>query len=87
MALAELMELKEQFKDLLEKGFTISCRSPRGALVLFMRKKDKSLQMCIDYRQLKKATVKNKYPLSKTHDLFYQLQGDNYISKIGLRSR
>ena len=86
MALAELKELKEQLKDLLDKGFIRPSVSPWGAPVLFVRKKDGSLRMCIDYRQLNKVTVKNKYPLPRIDDLFDQLQGASYFSKIDLRS-
>ncbi|XP_060185837.1 uncharacterized protein LOC132615291 [Lycium barbarum] len=75
MAPAELKELKEQLKDLLEKGFIRPSSSPWGAPVLFIRKKDGFLRMCIDYRQLNKVTIKNKYPLPRIDDLFDQLQG------------
>ena len=61
MAPAELKELKEQLRDLLEKGFIRPSTSPWGAPVLFVRKKDGSLRMCIDYRQLNKVTIKNRY--------------------------
>ncbi|KAH0689359.1 hypothetical protein KY289_016717 [Solanum tuberosum] len=86
MALAELKELKEQLKDLLDKGFIRPNVSPWGAPVLFVRKKDGSLRMCIDYRQLNKVTIKNKYPLPMIDDLFDQLQGASCFSKIDLRS-
>ncbi|KAH0784113.1 hypothetical protein KY290_003711 [Solanum tuberosum] len=86
MAPAELKELKEQLKDLLEKGFIQLSVSPWGAPVLFVRKKDGSLRMCIDYRQLNKVTIKNKYPLPRIDDLFDQLQGATCFSKIDLRS-
>ncbi|KAH0681196.1 hypothetical protein KY284_022281 [Solanum tuberosum] len=86
MAPAELRELKEQLKDLLEKGFIRPSMSPWGAPVLFVRKKDGSLRMCIDYRQLNKVTIKNKYPLPRIDDLFDQLQGARCFSKIDLRS-
>ncbi|XP_070015155.1 uncharacterized protein [Nicotiana sylvestris] len=75
MAPAELRELKEQLKDLLEKGFIQPSVSPWGASVFFVRKKDGSLRMCIDYRQLNKVTIKNKYPLPLIDDLFDQFQG------------
>ncbi|XP_070008339.1 uncharacterized protein [Nicotiana sylvestris] len=75
MAPAELRELQEQLKDLLEKGFIWPSVSPWGASVLFVRKKDGSLRMFIDYRQLNKVTIKNKYPLPQIDDLFNQLQG------------
>ena len=65
MAPTELKELKEQFKDLLDKGFIRASISPWGAPVLFVMKKDGSLGMCIDYRQLNKFTIKNKYPIPR----------------------
>ncbi|KAH0776336.1 hypothetical protein KY290_007747 [Solanum tuberosum] len=86
MALAELKELNEQLKDLLDKGFIQPSISPWGALVLFIKNKDGSLRMCIDYRQLNKVTIKNKYPLPRIDDLFDQLQGANFFSKIYLHS-
>ncbi|XP_070002973.1 uncharacterized protein [Nicotiana sylvestris] len=86
MAPAELRELKEQLKDFLDKGFIRPSTSPWGAPVLFVRKKDGSLRMCIDYRQLNKVTIKNKYPLQWIDDLFDQLQGAKCFSKIDLRS-
>ena len=73
-------------KDLLDKGFIRPSSSPWGAPVLFVRKKDGSLRMCIDYRQLNKVTTKNKYPLPRIDDLFDQLQGAKWFSKIDLRS-
>ena len=72
MAPAELKELKEQLKNPLDKGFIRPSISPSGAPVLFVRKKDGSLRMCIDYRQLNKVTIKNKYNIPRTDDLFYQ---------------
>ncbi|XP_060182450.1 uncharacterized protein LOC132612133 [Lycium barbarum] len=86
MAPAELKELKAQLKDLLDKGFIRPSVSPWGAPVLFVRKKDGSLRMCIDYRQLNKVTIKNRYPLPRIDDLFDQLQGAQCYSKIDLRS-
>ncbi|GJT57285.1 putative reverse transcriptase domain-containing protein [Tanacetum coccineum] len=71
---------------LLEKGFIRSSSSPWGAPVLFMKKKDGSFKMCIDYRELNKFTVKNHYPLPRIDDLFDQLQGSSMYSKIDLRS-
>ena len=85
MAPAELGELKLQLQDLLSKGFIRPSVSPWGAPVLFV-KKDRSLRMCIDYRRLNHMTVKNKYPLSRIDELFDQLQGATYFSKIDLRS-
>ncbi|XP_070024974.1 uncharacterized protein [Nicotiana sylvestris] len=86
MAPDELKELKGQLKDLLEKGFIRTSTSPWGAPILFVRKKDGSLRMCIDYRKLNKVTIKNKYPLSRIDDLFDQLQGARCFSKRDLRS-
>ncbi|WRX08486.1 Reverse transcriptase domain - like 6 [Theobroma cacao] len=86
MAPAELKELKDQLEDLLDKGFIRPSVSPWGAPVLFVKMKDGSLRLCIDYRQLNKVTVKNKYPLPRIDDLFDQLQGAQCFSKIDLRS-
>jgi hypothetical protein len=86
MAPVELKELKEQIQDLLDKGFIRPSVSPWGAPVLFVKKKDGSMRMCIDYRQLNKVTVKNRYPLPRIDDLFDQLQGAQCFSKIDLRS-
>ena len=86
MAPAELKELKEQLQDLLDKGFIHPSCSPWGATVLFVKKKDGSFHLCIDYQQLNKVIVKNKYPLLHIDDLFDQLQGSQCFSKIDLRS-
>ena len=86
MAPNELKELKLQLKDLLDKGFIQPSISPCGTPVLFVKKKDGSLRMCIDYHQLNKVTIKNKYPLPRIGDLFDQLQHASYFSKINLRS-
>ena len=86
MTQLELRELKVQLQDLLNKGFIRPSTSPWGAPVLFVKKKDGSLRLCIDYRQLNKVTTKNKYPLPKINDLFDQLQGTWCFSKIDLRS-
>ena len=75
MALVELQELKVQLQELLDKGFLRPSTSPWGALILFAKKKDKTLLLCIDYRQLNKVTVKNRYPLPRIDDLFDQLKG------------
>ena len=71
---------------MLDKGFIRPSTSPWGAPVLFVKKKDGRLRLCIDYRELNKVTVKNKYPLPRIDDLFDQLQGAQYFSKIDLRS-
>ncbi|GJY13372.1 reverse transcriptase domain-containing protein [Tanacetum coccineum] len=81
-----MKELSEQLKELSDKGFIRPSSSPWGALVLFVKKKDGSFRMCIDYRELNKLTVKNRYPLPRIDDLFDQLQGSSVYSKINLRS-
>ena len=86
MAPNEMIELKKQIEELLEKGFIRPSVSPWGAPVLFVRKKDGSLRLCIDYRELNKVTVKNKYPLPRIDDLLDQLSGSSVFSKIDLRS-
>ncbi|TYK11960.1 ty3-gypsy retrotransposon protein [Cucumis melo var. makuwa] len=86
MAPAELKKLKVQLQELLDKGFLRLSVSPWGAPVLFVKKKDGSMCLCIDYRELNKVTVKNKYPLPRIDDLFDQLQGAIVFSKIDLRS-
>ncbi|GKA30836.1 putative reverse transcriptase domain-containing protein [Tanacetum coccineum] len=83
---SEMKELSVQLQELLEKGFIRSSSSPWGAPVLFVKKKDGSFRMCIDYRELNKLTVKNCYPLLRIDDLFDQLQGSSMYSKIDLRS-
>ncbi|KAJ9699024.1 hypothetical protein PVL29_007877 [Vitis rotundifolia] len=86
MAPLELKELKTQLDELLGKGFIRPSTSPWGAPVLFVKKKDGTLRLCIDYRKLNRVTVKNKYPLSRIDDLFDQLKGAKYFSKIDLRT-
>ncbi|KAL4038037.1 hypothetical protein IC575_001640 [Cucumis melo] len=86
MAPVELKELKVQLQELLDKGFIRPSVSPWGAPVLFVKKKDGSMRLCIDYRELNKVTVKNRYPLPRIDDLFDQLQGATVFSKIDLRS-
>ncbi|KAF5781372.1 putative nucleotidyltransferase, Ribonuclease H [Helianthus annuus] len=86
LAPIELEELSKQLQELLEKGFIRPSSSPWGAPVLFVKKKDGTFRMCIDYRELNKVTVKNRYPLPRIDDLFNQLQGSSYYSKIDLRS-
>ena len=87
MAPVELKELKLQLQELLEKGFIHPSVSPWGAPMLFVKKKDGTLRLCVDYRQLNKMTVKNKYLLPRIDDLFDQLKGASVFSKIDLRSR
>src|SRR5215211_1132972 len=78
--------LSSQLQELLGKGFIRPSSSPWGAPILFVRKRDGSHRMCIDYRELNKLTVKNRYPLPRIDDLFDQLQGASWFSKIDLRS-
>ena len=86
MTPTELTELKEQLQVLLDKGFIRPSVSSWGAHVLFVKKKDGSLHLCIDYTKLNKVTIKNKYRLPRINDLFDQLQGATVFSKIDLRS-
>ncbi|KAJ9672728.1 hypothetical protein PVL29_026082 [Vitis rotundifolia] len=86
MAPLELKELKTQLDELLGKSFIRPSTSPWGAPVLFVKKKDGTLRLCIDYRKLNRVTVKNKYPLPRIDDLFDQLKGAKYFSKIDLRT-
>ena len=86
MAPAELRELKAKLEELLSNGFIRHSISPWGAAVLFVKKKDGSLRLCIDYRQLNRVTICNQYPLPKIDELFDQLQGSRVYSKIDLRS-
>ena len=82
----ELKELKTQLQELTDRGFARSSFSLWGAPVLFVKKKDGTMRLCIDYRQLNKVTIKNKYPLPRIDDLFDQLKGASVFSKIDLRS-
>jgi hypothetical protein len=82
----ELVELKTQIDELLEKGYIRPSTSPWAAPLLFVEKKDGTKRMCIDYRALNEVTVKNKYPLPRIEDLFDQLRGASVFSKIDLRS-
>nr|GEW18670.1 hypothetical protein [Tanacetum cinerariifolium] len=86
LAPSEMKELAKQLQELLDKGFIRPSSSPWGAPVLFVKKKDGSFRMCIDYRELNKLTIKNCYPLPRIDDLFDQLQGLRVYSKIDLRS-
>jgi hypothetical protein len=82
----ELVELKKQIDELLEKGYIRPSISPWVAPVLFVEKKDGTRRMCINYRALNEVTIKNKYPLPRIEDLFDQLRGASVFSKIDLRS-
>jgi hypothetical protein len=84
MATPELAELKEHIKELLEKGFICPSSSPWGAPVIFVLKKDGTQRLCVDYRALNEVTIKIKYPLPRTDDMFNQLRAACVFSKIDL---
>ncbi len=86
MSSTELDELKKQLDDLLEHGFIRPSRSPYGAPILFVKKKDGTIRMCIDYRDLNNITIKNKYPLPRVDELLNRLSGKKYYSKLDLQS-
>jgi hypothetical protein len=86
MAANQLVELKEQLQELLDKGYIHPSASPWGALVIFVPKNDGTQRMCVDYRSLNEVTIKNKYHLPRIDDLFDQLKGVCIFSKIDLRS-
>lgn len=86
MALVELAELKKQLEDLMEKGFIRPSSSPWGAPVLFVKKKEGSMRLCIDYRGINNITIKDKYPLPRIDELLDQLRGASWFSKIDLAS-
>nr|GEX54410.1 reverse transcriptase domain-containing protein [Tanacetum cinerariifolium] len=86
LIIREMQELSNQLQELADEGFIRPSTSPWGASVLFVKKKDGSFRMCINYRELNKLTVKNRYPLPRIDDLFDQLQGSSVYSKIDLRS-
>nr|GFC45094.1 putative reverse transcriptase domain-containing protein [Tanacetum cinerariifolium] len=86
LVVKEMKELAKQLQELSDKGFIRPSSSSWGAPVLFVKKKDGSFHMCIDYRELNKLTIKNRYPLPRIDDLFDQLQGSSVYSKIDLRS-
>src|SRR5262249_20834922 len=86
MAPVELQELKKQLQELMDQGFVRPSVSPWGAPVLFVKKKDGSMRLCINYRELNRVTIKNKYPLPRIDDLFDQLRGAKIFSRIDLKS-
>ena len=86
MAPVELQGLRVQLQELLEKGFIRPSTSPWGASVLVVKKRGKTLRLCIGYRQLNRVTIKNRYPLPRIDNLFDQLRGVRVYSKIGLRT-
>jgi hypothetical protein len=86
MSTLEVVELKLKLKEMMDKGYIRPSVSPWGTPTLFVKKKDDTLRLCIDYRKLNKMTIKNKYPLPRIDDLFDQLRGDTIFSKTDLRS-
>ncbi len=86
MSQPEMDELKKQLTELMDKGYVQESKSPYGAPVLFVKKKDGTMRMCVDYRALNKITIKNKYPLPRIDELLDRLLGARYFSKIDLRS-
>jgi predicted aspartyl protease len=86
MSEQELQELRNQLKELLEKGFIRPSTSPYGAPILFVQKKDGSMRMCVDYRALNKITVKNRYPLPRIDEMLDRLHGAKHFSKLDLAS-
>jgi len=86
MSTSELGELKKQLEELLEKQFIRPSVSPWGAPVLLVKKKDDSMRLCVDYRELNKETIKSRYPLPRIDNLMDQLVGAEVFSKIDLRS-
>jgi hypothetical protein len=86
LSFAEMNEVKKQLNDLLAKGLIAPSKSPFGAPVLLVRKKDGTMRMCIDYRALNKLTIKNRYPLPRIDELLDRIQGARFFSKIDLRS-
>ena len=85
MLVEELVELKKQLKELLDKEYIQPSASPWGSPILFVKKKDRSMMMCIDYHSLNAVTIKNKYPLPRINDLLDELQKAKFFSKINLR--
>ncbi|GJY63133.1 putative reverse transcriptase domain-containing protein [Tanacetum coccineum] len=86
LAPSEMKELPDHLKELSDKSFIRPSSSPWGAPVLFVKKKDGSFRMCIDFQELNKLTMMNRYPLPRIDDLFDQLQGSSVYSKIDLMS-
>ena len=86
LSASELVELKKQLEELTKAGFIQPSKSPFGAPILFVKKKDGTMRMCVDYRALNNITIKNSYPLPRVDELFDRLQGAKYFSKIDFRS-
>ena len=87
MSAPKLVEIKLYLQELIEKGYIQPSVSPWGALILFIKKKDGTMWMCIDYHQLNKMNIKKQYPLPRIDDLFNQVGGAKIFSNIDLRSR
>ena len=85
MSTPQLVELKLQLKEMLDKGYIRPSVAPWGTPVFFVKSKDGTLRLCIPYMQLNMVTIKNKYSLSRIDDLFNQLKGTTMFSKIDLR--
>ena len=85
MSLVELLELRKQLKELLDACLIQSSRAPYGTLVLFQKKHDGYLRMCVDYKALNKVTIKNKYPIPLVVELFDRLSKVSYFTKLDLR--
>jgi hypothetical protein len=86
MSTLELKELEMHIEELLKKGYIHPSVSPWGFSMIFVKNKDGTLRLCIDFKQLNKVTVKNKYPFPRIDDLFYQLKDAKIFSKIDLNS-
>ena len=86
MSIVELRELQVQIQELLDKGMIRPSVSPWGGPVIFVKEKDRSLRLCVDYRQLNRVTIRNQYPLPRIDDLFDQMKGCTIFSEIDLRS-
>jgi hypothetical protein len=86
MSTHELKELQMQIEELLKKGYILPSVSPSSAPILSVKKKDGTLRLCIDFKQLNKVIVKNKYPFPRIDDVFYQLKDEKIFSKIDLMS-
>jgi hypothetical protein len=86
MSPMELAELRKQLEKLIDSGFVRPFKAPYGAPVLFQKKADESLCMCVEYRALNKVTIKNKYPVSLIQDLMDRLSGASIFTKLDLRS-
>jgi hypothetical protein len=86
LSIDELKEVKKQIDELLEKGFIRPSNSPWGSSILFVPKRDGRLRMCVDYRALNKATIRNNYPLPRIDEVWDQIGGSLYLSSLDLRS-